>query len=1036
MGRSGQERGRSLLLSKSLIATLIIALVTSVPSAPASASDYSGAFLLNRPGTRQAALSSTGVVAARGAEGLFWNPASLGLVNNAHLNADYSPLPFDMSRASATIKFADTWPWSFGAGINYLNYGEIPLRTESGDANGVVTPLAIEIGAGLSFQMTEDLHLGVNAKYVSEELIERSNTMAVGAGVAYQLDRLSLSLSTDNHFGELWGFSLPVTHRFGIGYSAIANQLDLFTAANLISSDELTLGFGLEFNYGGLASLRAGYSTPNLKSNELETSNGLNLGAMIKAGKFGVDYAYAITDDIESIHSFSLSYSLLGRPRKTVDWVARDTLTPVALLAFEDRSSDSAQAWIAQSLMDILQTELSNSKYFRFAPVDLSSTSTNSTLEYLERKGISLYVTGSCTRASNNFRLSAQLHSTEVDGALRGLVKDGSISELWSKATELARDIDWNLYMEIAPEDSLLSYRSPLDLSGEEAQLLVLSDITSRSQIIPAETPLRTSEPLLSFRMTNRSGKTLQRVSVGANLSDIATVGQSIEIGNLEADSSIFFELTTPLDMNVLWSVLEQTNVNVSVAVKGVHDRREFSVNRIFPFVLLTRNHIDWTRPMSLASFIQSDVVRSLAPDFLRAPDTLAHLGNLAQIIKICSFYSSANIGYISDPLPQNFHESRLDRVKCPEETLSSQAGDCDDQSVLLASLLHGAGLEANIAISTDHVFCLVNTGLHTKFRDYITIDSADLVAADGCLWIPIECTALDRGFMEAWSAGAERMRAYGRNLEILDVSDALNSYPGLPRADIAGDDLHLPSSEQVYRTYFEDLSTFESSQQLERRSAIARLESAESSPGGRVNDLAYWLTLEDKLTEAEAQLLSQLQHSDPDSRLLNNLGNCALLQGNTESAVDYYYQAISADSQDVSPLINLALVFESIGDDSAAIAAFEQVLNYVTEDELYQMLGLHAERFNYRRDSERAEVKSPPKEVVQYHVETALENRALAPSKKAITRVPDESQRDRQRRRIRSAGRRGLPGSEQLRLLDYLVWSRGSADSAALPGF
>jgi tetratricopeptide (TPR) repeat protein len=320
----------------------------------------------------------------------------------------------------------------------------------------------------------------------------------------------------------------------------------------------------------------------------------------------------------------------------------------------------------------------------------------------------------------------------------------------------------------------------------------------------------------------------------------------------------------------------------------------------------------------------------------------------------------------------------------------------------------------------------VANTGVHKKFREYITLESGNLITLGDELWLPIECTALNLGFEEAWNAGARIIAANKRDLEILDLSEALSQYHESMGAAIPPSELRLPNSEAVYLAYFDNLSAFETTRRQERESAIVRIQSSEPKSLPGVNDLAYWLTLEDDLTEAESLLLSEVERLGSEHSLLNNLGNCALLHGDAEMAMEYYYQSIEADSSDVSPLINLALVFESIGDDSAAVAVYEHVLNYISADELCDKLGIGGMAPEFQRNSEKTRMKTPPKEVVQYHVESALQNRALSPSKKSIRRVPDPDHRERQKRRIRSAGRRGLPGAEHLSLFDYLVWSRG----------
>ncbi|RKX37501.1 MAG: hypothetical protein DRP64_17070, partial [Verrucomicrobia bacterium] len=64
--------------------------------------------------------------------------------------------------------------------------------------------------------------------------------------------------------------------------------------------------------------------------------------------------------------------------------------------------------------------------------------------------------------------------------------------------------------------------------------------------------------------------------------------------------------------------------------------------------------------------------------------------------------FVSNEIHYISDP------EDGLEYAKKPINTLISGGGDCEDQTLLLCSLLETVGVKTYIAFTDDHVFALV----------------------------------------------------------------------------------------------------------------------------------------------------------------------------------------------------------------------------------------------------------------------------------------------------------------------------------------
>jgi hypothetical protein len=70
---------------------------------------------------------------------------------------------------------------------------------------------------------------------------------------------------------------------------------------------------------------------------------------------------------------------------------------------------------------------------------------------------------------------------------------------------------------------------------------------------------------------------------------------------------------------------------------------------------------------------------------------------------KICNakamfYFVKKNINYVNDPIDREYY-------KTPQETLNSRNGDCDDQSILLASLLQAIGLETRFKFVPGHVF-------------------------------------------------------------------------------------------------------------------------------------------------------------------------------------------------------------------------------------------------------------------------------------------------------------------------------------------
>ncbi|HEX9934701.1 MAG TPA: transglutaminase domain-containing protein [bacterium] len=120
-------------------------------------------------------------------------------------------------------------------------------------------------------------------------------------------------------------------------------------------------------------------------------------------------------------------------------------------------------------------------------------------------------------------------------------------------------------------------------------------------------------------------------------------------------------------------------------------------------------------------------------------------------------------VRYQSDP---NIPFDRDDRVQFAPNTLSLGTGDCDDLSVLFASLLESVGIPTAFVDVKDpnenqgHVYLLFNTGLPPDQQQRITAnEKRTVVRTDGAgrtaLWIPVETTMVKDGFEAAWKQGA-----------------------------------------------------------------------------------------------------------------------------------------------------------------------------------------------------------------------------------------------------------------------------------------
>jgi transglutaminase-like putative cysteine protease len=110
---------------------------------------------------------------------------------------------------------------------------------------------------------------------------------------------------------------------------------------------------------------------------------------------------------------------------------------------------------------------------------------------------------------------------------------------------------------------------------------------------------------------------------------------------------------------------------------------------------------------MSIPDISSSDIrdYVQVTPDIKRIADKIVTL-SCPQTSKVCNakaifYFVRDNFNYVNDPLAFEYY-------KTPEESFASSVGDCDDSSVLGASLLNAVGLQTRFVFVPGHVYIQV----------------------------------------------------------------------------------------------------------------------------------------------------------------------------------------------------------------------------------------------------------------------------------------------------------------------------------------
>lgn len=290
-------------------------------------------FLNFAPDSRHSAMGDVGVATSPDAFSAHWNAGKLSFVeNDMAFSLSYSPwlgrLVNDMfvSYLTGYKRIDDVSAW--GIDLRYFNMGDIQLTDGRGNELGEFTPRDIAIGGTYSRKLSDNLGLGISARFIHSNL--SGNISSVGGNES----RPGISVGTDvglyytkevfpgNKSGVFsWGVTITnigpkITYNSAEDLDFIPTNLRLGTAYTINFNEMNSLTFALDFNKLLVP------SPPIWKRNEdgslatdengnliIEPGNGRNPNRPLLSGIFG-SFADAPGGFREEMQEVMISYGM------------------------------------------------------------------------------------------------------------------------------------------------------------------------------------------------------------------------------------------------------------------------------------------------------------------------------------------------------------------------------------------------------------------------------------------------------------------------------------------------------------------------------------------------------------------------------------------------------------------------------------------------------------------------------------------------------------------------------------------------------
>jgi tetratricopeptide (TPR) repeat protein len=279
-------------------------------------------------------------------------------------------------------------------------------------------------------------------------------------------------------------------------------------------------------------------------------------------------------------------------------------------------------------------------------------------------------------------------------------------------------------------------------------------------------------------------------------------------------------------------------------------------------------------------------------------------------------------MSYVIDPRTpyDEFSENAtaVDYIEFPRRTLEDGAGDCDDLSILYASLLESIGVGTAFITVPGHIFAAVDLGVQPAEARRTFTSPEDLIYDGDRTWLPVEVTAVGDSFLEAWSVAARQWRRFVADeaaaIYPMDASWQHYDPVNLPTSDVrvsiddpqALQDIHR---EDVDRWIVQELRPLE--QEL-----LARLKRSDS-PATRTR-LGVVYARYGRLDDAKEQF-TQAVSGRPYLPALLNLATVYYLEHDYQQAAEYYEKVLQSDPENPSAVLGMARVGYETEDYDAA---------------------------------------------------------------------------------------------------------------------
>ena len=268
--------------------------------------------------SRGAAMAGAMVAMETGLDGIYYNPAALGMTEKRNANLTYLNHLLDIESGfigySQPVKDYGT----VGIGINYINYGTFDEATAFGELTGNTFRAAdLQFTAGYGKKIMEWLSAGISVKYARTEIWDMVSTAAAfdAGGLIYTpFDNIKVGFGIYNMGKTLSGYydyedELPLVYKLGFSKPLAHLPLEIALQVEKFQDSDLYLSAGGEFTITEMFRLRLGWSTKGADQ-RVDGNNdilaGVSFGLGLRTSGVIFDYAMSSWGELGTLTRFTV----------------------------------------------------------------------------------------------------------------------------------------------------------------------------------------------------------------------------------------------------------------------------------------------------------------------------------------------------------------------------------------------------------------------------------------------------------------------------------------------------------------------------------------------------------------------------------------------------------------------------------------------------------------------------------------------------------------------------------------------------------